>query len=122
MLCPPVSFCLVLSNPPNHPGAIGEKSRLIRLPMHKADELLQIAKVSEDLQDEPCPESKVSRTPGQRLHGPFSNPATKFNALIVVAGPPAEQGGLAVYVFCKAPVEVRAVCRDGEAKLESWLS
>ena len=47
--------------------AIGEKSRLIRLPMHKADQLLQIAKMREDLLGEPCPASKVDII-AKRLH------------------------------------------------------
>ena len=47
--------------------AIGESSHLIRLPMHKADELLQIAKVREDLQGELCPESRVDGI-AMRLH------------------------------------------------------
>lgn len=47
--------------------AIGEKSRLIRLPQHKADELLQIAKVREDLQGERYLKSKADMI-AERLH------------------------------------------------------
>jgi RNA polymerase primary sigma factor len=47
--------------------AIGEKSRLIRLPQHKTDELLKITRVREDLLREPCPESKVDMI-AKRLH------------------------------------------------------
>jgi RNA polymerase primary sigma factor len=47
--------------------AIGQKSRLIRLPQHKADELQKITKVCEDLLSEPCTETKVDMI-AKRLH------------------------------------------------------
>jgi RNA polymerase primary sigma factor len=47
--------------------AIGEKSRIIRLPQNKSYELLQITRVREDLQGEPCPESRVDGI-AKRLH------------------------------------------------------
>ena len=48
--------------------AIAEKSRLIRLPIHKVQELLQIAKVREDLRDERYHLRSEVEMIAQRLH------------------------------------------------------
>ena len=48
--------------------AIGEKSRMIRLPLHKVQELLQIAKVRQDLRDERYHSRSEVEMIAQRLH------------------------------------------------------
>ena len=58
--------------------AMGEKSRIIRLPQNKSHELLQILRVREDLQSEQYLESKADRI-AQRLHSDCDSVAELLN-------------------------------------------